>query len=134
LTKQYEKKWRVPSDSRTHECKKLCKKLNHNGNTRGELPPCLIGQEKITYWRRKKNKSRCPHSEILGKPIMYIVAKTLDGDLQCSCPVWKFRRIVCKHIKAVQSNPSDYEEITPEFTGRTTEVMDKIFAKFEEEG
>lgn len=33
----------------------------------------------------------------------YIVARTINGDYQCSCPRWKFRREQCHHIVAIQA-------------------------------
>ena len=32
----------------------------------------------------------------------YTVSEADDGTFGCSCPVWKFRRQVCKHIVAIQ--------------------------------
>ena len=32
----------------------------------------------------------------------YIVAETEDGEWQCSCPVWIYRRKQCKHIQRVK--------------------------------
>ena len=37
---------------------------------------------------------------------LYTVAKKDDGTWGCTCPVFKFRHIECKHIQAVQANPS----------------------------
>lgn len=34
----------------------------------------------------------------------YVVSLTRAGEWQCSCPVWKFRRQICKHILAIQDN------------------------------
>jgi len=32
----------------------------------------------------------------------YVVAIDGDGGWGCSCPVWKFRRLECKHIRQVK--------------------------------
>ena len=32
----------------------------------------------------------------------YVVSIDRDGNYGCSCPVWKFRREECKHIKQVK--------------------------------
>ena len=125
MANRYRRKFRVASNSRVHECKKLCKKIHTGYET--ILPPCMEGQT-LSYYGRRKDKSRCSHIDMLGKPIMYIVSQTVDGEWQCSCPRWKFKRIACTHIRSVSRNPSAYHEIDPEFTGKTTEILDKVFA------
>jgi hypothetical protein len=45
----------------------------------------------------------------------YVVSVDRDGNYGCSCPVWKFRREECKHIKQVKGG---------EFNGHT-EVQNK---------
>jgi hypothetical protein len=34
----------------------------------------------------------------------HIVAQATDGTYGCSCPVWKFKRQECKHIRYVKNN------------------------------
>jgi len=41
----------------------------------------------------------------------YVVSLSDENEWGCSCPVWKFRRQECKHIKRVKLNPERYEEI-----------------------
>jgi len=41
----------------------------------------------------------------------YVVSLSDKNEWGCSCPVWKFRRQGCKHIKGVKLNPERYEEI-----------------------
>jgi hypothetical protein len=35
---------------------------------------------------------------------VYVVSESENGEWGCSCPVWKFRRLECKHIKEIRSN------------------------------
>lgn len=37
----------------------------------------------------------------------YIVVEKEDGSWQCSCPVWIYRRKICKHIKMVQNGETE---------------------------
>lgn len=46
----------------------------------------------------------------------YTVAQAEDGSWGCSCPAWKFRRLECKHIKAVKVNPDAYLDQKPALT------------------
>lgn len=41
--------------------------------------------------------------EVQGKHGTYVVSKSDTGEWGCSCPVWKFHREECKHIKFVKS-------------------------------
>jgi hypothetical protein len=34
----------------------------------------------------------------------YVVSMDAEGVFGCSCPVWKFRRLECKHIKRIKEN------------------------------
>ncbi|MEM2922240.1 MAG: hypothetical protein QXF26_08000 [Candidatus Bathyarchaeia archaeon] len=34
----------------------------------------------------------------------YTVSLTVDGDYECSCPQWIYRRRECKHIQEVKDN------------------------------
>jgi len=34
----------------------------------------------------------------------YVVAIDADGNWGCSCPVWKFQRVECKHIRYVKDH------------------------------
>jgi hypothetical protein len=34
----------------------------------------------------------------------WTVAVDADGNYGCSCPVWKFRRIECKHIREIKGD------------------------------
>ena len=43
--------------------------------------------------------------------IVYVVAKTEDGEWGCSCPHWKFRRIECKHIRQVKRDRERTQQI-----------------------
>jgi hypothetical protein len=38
---------------------------------------------------------------------LWIVAIDRDGNYGCSCPVWKFHRKECHHIRWVKSNPDN---------------------------
>ena len=42
----------------------------------------------------------------------WTVAIDEDGNYGCSCPVWKFKRKECKHIRFVKENP-DFESDVP---------------------
>lgn len=50
-------------------------------------------------------KWRVPRSTGDGE---WVVSQADDGTWGCSCPVWKFRRAICHHIIAVQTNPDAY--------------------------
>jgi len=39
----------------------------------------------------------------------YIVSLSDKNEWGCSCPVWKFKRIECKHIRDVRFNPDGYK-------------------------
>lgn len=39
----------------------------------------------------------------------YTVSLSDKNEYGCSCPVWKFRRIECKHIRNVRFNPDGYK-------------------------
>ncbi len=39
----------------------------------------------------------------------YTVSLSNKNEWGCSCPVWKFRRIECKHIRNVRFSPGSYE-------------------------
>jgi hypothetical protein len=41
----------------------------------------------------------------------YVVSLSDQNEWGCSCPVWKFRRQECKHIRRVKLDPESYEEI-----------------------
>jgi hypothetical protein len=58
----------------------------------------------------------------------YIVARDAEGEYGCSCPVWKFRRQECKHIRAVKDgeyNPvGEDPKVEPEIVfANVREVM-----------
>jgi len=50
---------------------------------------------------------------------VWVVSEDRNGDFGCSCPVWKFRRIQCHHIKAVQAGAS---KLRFAITGKATIV------------
>jgi len=119
-TKQnrYKRKFMVPSETpRTryiydNYCSKDCvqAKMPYPNKCHG------IG----SYFARE----RCVHKDKLYAN--YIVSETLDGEWQCSCPHWKFRRQECSHIRKAQSDPKKYE-IDVNFTGKLTDVFTKVF-------
>ena len=43
---------------------------------------------------------------------VYIVALNQNGSWECSCPVYKFKRIECKHVRAVVESRRE-EDRTP---------------------
>ena len=45
---------------------------------------------------------------------IYIVSLTKNGEYQCSCPQWIFRRKECKHIKMIKEREID----NPRFSER----------------
>lgn len=126
MPKEYKRKFQVPGNT-IKACwnfrKKCEKKFGYN-------KPCYVKQAttRVTStghkWITRKDESLCPFP--VNKPNKYIVSETLDGEWQCSCPAWKFRRKQCHHIRKAQQNPEKYE-IAKEFTGKTTDVFTKIF-------
>jgi len=120
MTKEYKRKFLVDGNT-IKDCwdfrKKCGKKYGSNDNR-----PC----RKEDRWR--KDESKCPYP--INQPTKYIVAETLDGEWQCSCPVWKFRRQQCHHIRKAQMNPEKYQ-IAKEHTGKSIKTFAKIFGKEE---
>jgi len=97
-----------------------------------DLPPCIRDVAKQlnrtwNLWDSMREMQKCPYQDELGKPRGYIVSEMEDGTWKCSCPQWKFRRKECHHIKRAKRNPEKYE-IAKEFTGKTTEIVTKLFA------
>jgi len=124
MAKKYKRKFLVSGDTPLH-CEDFCRKIEFHER------PCIKDVAKRlgrTYnlWNSLKEMQKCPHRGKLGKPRQYIVSETTTGDWECSCPVWKFRRKECKHIKKVKANPEKYE-ISKEFTGGTTNLFSEIF-------
>ena len=120
---QYKRKFMVPGNT-IKDCwsfrKKCRKKYARTGDNR-DLP-CSVQSPGSSYHRR--DESRCPFP--INKPNSYIVSETLDGEWQCSCPHWKFRRQECSHIRKAQANPEEFE-IAVEFTGKLIDVFTKAF-------
>lgn len=114
MTKKYKRKFKVPGDT-IRSCRSFQKKCRKEYPNRA---PC----NSVGSYRR--DKSKCPYP--IGKPNEYIVSETINGEWQCSCPSWKFRRRQCHHIAKAKANPEKYE-IAVEFTERTTDVLSKIF-------
>ncbi len=116
LTKKkskYKRKFKVPGNT-IKDCWDFRKKCRKKYGKQ----PCL---QDHPYQR---DESRCPYP--IHKPNDYIVSELYDGTWQCSCPAWKFRRKLCDHIRKAQREPEKYE-IAVEFTGKTTDVLTKIF-------
>jgi len=51
--------------------------------------------------RNKTKSDRWRHRWYLGA---YVVAMDNGGKFGCSCPVWKFKRVECKHILQIKEN------------------------------
>lgn len=43
----------------------------------------------------------------------YTVSLTHDGEYQCSCPQWIYKRLECKHIRSVR-RPTAVRYVEPE--------------------
>lgn len=62
----------------------------------------------------------------------YVVAIDDDGNYGCSCPVWKFRRLECKHILQVKANGGQecgqivYRDASPGNVGEVTIKGDQV--------
>ena len=124
MSQKYKRKFLVPGNTikRCWDFRKKCsKKYSRTGRTQ-DLP-CSVKSPNSDYYRR--DESRCPFP--INKPKKYIVSETVDGEWQCSCPHWKFRRKECSHIRKAKANPEEYE-IAKEFTGKTTDVISKLFS------
>jgi len=50
----------------------------------------------------------------------YTISQKHDGTWQCSCPQWKFRRKICKHIQEVQRTQQTPAR-APEIVGRISD-------------
>lgn len=117
MPKEYKRKFLVPGDTPKKNyfkdvCEKYCSKIPYSQRIR------------CRSWSQFYDFKDCPHTdEIFHK---YIVSETVDGKWECSCPAWKFQRKECHHIRKAKANPEKYE-IAKEFTGRTTDVLSKIF-------
>jgi len=131
MKKDYKKKFRIAGETikTCWDFREECRRTYGNRTGEGRLP-CEVKQPttRKTYtggyyiWRR--DESRCPFP--INQPSYYTVALTEDGEWQCSCPVWIYRRRECKHIRKVKENPSEYE-ISTEFTGKTSKIIEKLF-------
>jgi len=110
---KYRRKFRVPGDT-IKDC------WDYRNKCYEEHPDRLPCEDD---WG-DTDESRCPYP--IGKPNEYIVSETVNGEWQCSCPAWKFRRIQCRHISKAKANPEKYE-ISKEFTERLTKIFDKVF-------
>jgi len=124
---KYKRKFLVPGDTikRCRDFRKKCIKKGYRNTGRTADLPCAVKDPRFTnstYYRR--DESRCPFP--INKPTDYIVSETLNGEWQCSCPVWKFRRRQCHHIEKAKADPEKYE-IAVGFTGRTTDALAKVF-------
>jgi len=114
MTKEYKRKFLVDGNT-TIRCRDICKSYPE---------PCRKG--KGMYMPYEKRLPYCPHKDRVDKPRKYIVSETIEGEWQCSCPVWKFRRRECHHIRQAQADPAKYQ-IAKEHTGRTIETLRKVF-------
>ena len=50
----------------------------------------------MSKWLRKWNVESHSSNRI------YVVSESESGEWGCSCPVWKFRRLECKHIAEIK--------------------------------
>jgi len=117
MTTQYKRKFLVPGDTikTCWDFRKQCRK--QFGSDYGHLnAPCY-------KQHMSRDESKCPFP--INKPTDYIVAETEDGHWQCSCPVWKFRREECHHIRKAKANPEKYE-IAVDWTGKSVETIKKV--------
>ncbi len=116
MTVKYKRKFQVPGDTilTCWDFRSKCRKQYPFGREK----PCYVENS----WKR--NESNCPFP--INQPRKYIVSEMEDKTWRCSCPIWKFRRRQCHHIRKAQANPEKYE-IAKEFTGRTIDVINKVF-------
>jgi hypothetical protein len=64
--------------------------------------------------------------EIQGsKGDIYTVAQDADGNFGCSCPVWKFKREECKHIKQVKDMLLNESELSKPVLPKKTRKSSK---------
>ena len=127
MSQKYKRKFLVPGNTikRCWDFRKQCTKLaKKNGS---KYIPCRtrVSPPGSGYHSYRRDETKCPFP--INKPKNYIVSETIDGEWQCSCPHWKFRRKECSHIRKAQADPEKYE-IAKEFTGKTTDVISKLFA------
>jgi len=110
---KFKRKFLVSGDTikKCWNFRKECRKLS------SFFLPC---NPKSPYLR---DESRCPFP--INEPVEYLVSETEEGEWQCSCPQWKFRRQECKHIRKVRANPREYE-VNSEWTSKTIETIKKV--------
>jgi len=131
MTKEYKRKFLVEGNT-ILTCESFIKKCNKKYGLHWGAKPCTIKtpttrKTRRTYARQflyTRDETRCPFR--INKPRQYIVSETLDGEWQCSCPVWKFRREECHHIRKAKSNPEKYK-IAKEHTGKTINTFTNLF-------
>lgn len=117
MTNKYKRKFLVPGDT-IKDCWDFRRKCRKKYGTMISQRPCT------REVKRGRDESLCPFP--INQPNKYIVSEMEDGTWRCSCPQWKFRRRICHHIEKAKTNPEKYE-IAKEFTGKTTDVISKLF-------
>lgn len=120
MPKQYKQKFLVPSETLKKDAHQTCR--NCRGNSR-DFPCNPRGGSGISFNYGPVYENCHTPDKLFAQ---YIVSETEDGRWECSCPAWKFRRMECHHIRKAKANPEKYR-IAKEFTGRTTDVLSKIF-------
>jgi len=124
MKRKYKRKFKVPGNT-LKRCSDFeeCHGLEEDTLPCRKKVPTAVKTYTGGYYYWVRDESRCPYP--INQPNYYIVSETIDGEWQCSCPAWKFRRKQCHHIKKAQENPDKYE-ILVEFTGKRIETLSKI--------
>ena len=130
MVKEYKRKFLVEGDT-ILICSDFLKKCNKRHGIHWSDKPCTLKKPARRIYGAggrthlySRDESRCPFR--INKPRQYIVSETLEGEWQCSCPVWKFRRKECHHIRKAKSNPEKYK-IAKEHTGKTINTFTNLF-------
>jgi len=130
MKRKYKRKFKVPGRTiRTcRDFREKCSEIYGYDIGLGKLPcevkvPTAVKTYTGRFYIWVSKESHCPFP--INKPKDYIVSETVDGEWQCSCPVWKFKRRECHHIREAKRNPKKYE-IPLEFTERRIETLSRI--------
>lgn len=66
-----------------------------DGRVLAHTPKAVRKIQRLTKWQIWKVQSQTD------KDVLYTVLEKDNGDLECDCPDFDYRRVMCKHIYAV---------------------------------
>lgn len=90
----------------------------------------MIGKEKKMKMKeiveKKKRKDKwLKRWEVEGSNgHTWVVALDINGNYGCSCPLWKFKRIVCHHINQIKEKYPEEENQISSYREELDKIMD----------